>query len=151
MVWIIRVSYCSCSCRSRVHTSWRKDLCLLMTSCMMLLRSATWVRLIVKMVGLLSFRVLDRMLCINKVELIILKVSRYVTRSVSHCVRCARLDLRLVCVCLFGFGVRTVTSLALAIIFSISLCQLALVLLMRQRERGVRRIRSSAWYVRVDV
>ena len=44
------------------------------------------------------FRVLDRMLCVARVELIILKVSRYVTRSVSRCVRWARLDLRLVCV-----------------------------------------------------
>ena len=31
-----------------------------------------------------------------RVELIILKVSQYVTRSLSRCVRCTRLDLRLV-------------------------------------------------------
>ena len=36
-----------------------------------------------------------------RVELIILKVSQYVTRSLSRCVRGARLDLRLVCVLLW--------------------------------------------------
>ena len=64
----------------------------------MLLRSATWGRLMVKMVGVLYFRVLARILYVARVELIILKVARYVTRSLSRCVRWARLDLRLVCV-----------------------------------------------------
>ena len=78
-----------------------------------------------KMVGLLCFRVLSSILCVARVELIILKVSRYVTRSLSRVVRFARLDARLEGGCCFGFGVRIVTSLAVFIICSIPFCQLA--------------------------
>ena len=111
----------------------------------MLFRSASWGRFIVKMVGLLYFSVFERMPCFASVELIILNVSRYVMRSVFRCVRCARLDWRLVAVCLVGFGVRTVTSLAMAIIYSMPHFQLALTLLMRRRAVGVRGIRSSSF------
>ena len=61
----------------------------------MSLRRAIYGWLTEHIVGLLCLSVMDKMPCFSRVDLIVLKVSRYVTRSFPCFVLCARLVFRL--------------------------------------------------------
>ena len=79
----------------------------------------------------------------TSVELIVLKVSQYVTQLVSCCILHAHLTLRLVNLGIRDCGLRTVISLAVVITCLIPFCREVYAWLMSRRAVGIRRIRSS--------
>ena len=90
------------------------------------------------------FSVTESIPCFARVELMVINVVRYVTRSIPCGGRHARFVCRLV-VGVEGLGwLRLVTSLTVVIICSMPSCQLAHALLMSRYEVVVRDVRSAS-------
>ena len=115
-----------------------------LTLCIILLKRALCGRLTVRIVGLIYGIVILSMLCFASVEFIVLKVTRYVKRSVLRCVLRVRLTLRFVDLSISNCSLRTVTNLVVAVSYSIPLpcCHEAHALLTRGLTICVRVIKS---------
>ena len=91
------------------------------------------------------FSVTESVPCFARVKLIVLKVARCVTHSVSYGWGYACF----VCLLVVGFKVvsilRLVTNLLVVVNYSIPSCQLAYALLMSRREAGVCGLRSVSY------
>ena len=104
----------------------------------------------VRIVGLYCLGVTESVPFFTRVELMVLNVSRYVTRSVPFGVRRARFVFRLVEGVEVVRGVHLVINLAVVISCSMPFCQLVHALLMRRRAVGVRGISSASCGLGMD-